>query len=288
MNDPSVLAGIAQSYRTELGLLVPSAPCDEEPGLAVTLAEGIIGPQLTQSEEQPSEAACRTDAPPLHAEAPAPADVTDAQPAPSSVPAGPPPTTEPQVSQRTRQVTRAVPDPAGRKNRKSFAARHAKPKHVAAQFPLMLTLALATLLALNGALIGWRSDVVRVAPQTASLYAALALPVNLRGLVFADVRTSAEMQGGVPVLVVEGSIASASKRPIAVPRLRFSIRNGAGQEVYSWTALARREILAPGETVPFQSRLAAPPSDAQRLVVRFHTRRDLVTTALTTLDRRTN
>jgi hypothetical protein len=32
--------------------------------------------------------------------------------------------------------------------------------------------------------IGWRTDVVRVVPQTASLYAAIGLRVNLRGLSF--------------------------------------------------------------------------------------------------------
>ena len=42
------------------------------------------------------------------------------------------------------------------------------------------------LVALNAALIGWRAEVVRFLPQTASLYAAIGLPVNLRGLAFAE------------------------------------------------------------------------------------------------------
>jgi hypothetical protein len=117
---------------------------------------------------------------------------------------------------------------------------------------------------------------VRVAPQTASLYAAIGLPVNLRGLTFTDVTTSTESHDGVQVLVVEGNIASASTRVVEVPRLRFSVRNRGGQEVYAWTALPTRSVLAPGETLAFRSRLASPPPDARDVLVRFFNRRDLV------------
>ena len=117
---------------------------------------------------------------------------------------------------------------------------------------------------------------VRAAPQTASLYAAIGLPVNLRGLTFADVKTATETHDGVPVLVVEGTIRSASPRIVEVPRLRFSVRNRNGQEVYAWTAVPGRSALGPGESLTFRSRLASPPPDAREVLVRFFNRRDLV------------
>ena len=49
-----------------------------------------------------------------------------------------------------------------------------------------------------------------------------------------------ETHDGVPVLVVEGTIVSASPRIVEVPRLRFSVRNRNGQEVYAWTAVPGR------------------------------------------------
>ena len=61
-----------------------------------------------------------------------------------------------------------------------------------------------------------------VAPQTASLYAAIGLPVNLRGLAFANVTTAKETNDGVPVLLVEGTIVSIARKRgrRAAPALR--------------------------------------------------------------------
>jgi hypothetical protein len=85
-----------------------------------------------------------------------------------------------------------------------------------------------------------------------------------------------ESHDGVQVLVIEGTITSTSQRPVEVPRLRFSVRNRSGQEVYAWTALPGRSGLAPGETLAFRSRLASPPPDTAEVLVRFFNRRDLV------------
>jgi predicted Zn finger-like uncharacterized protein len=132
------------------------------------------------------------------------------------------------------------------------------------------------LLVINAALIVRRADVVRWVPQTASLYSAIGLPVNLRGLDFADVITKKETRDGVQMLVVEGTIVSLSSHAAAVPRLRFGVRNEAGREIYSWTALPDRKVLPAGETMRFRSLLATPPREGRDVVVRFFTRRDLV------------
>jgi predicted Zn finger-like uncharacterized protein len=139
----------------------------------------------------------------------------------------------------------------------------------------MWTSAVLSLVAINLMLIGWRSNVVRWLPQTASLYAAIGLPVNLRGLVFANVTTERETHDGVEVLLVQGSIVNEFKRAAEVPRLRFSVRYQGGYEVYSWTALPNRGVLAPGESLSFSSRLASPPREGDRVEVRFFNRRDL-------------
>lgn len=125
------------------------------------------------------------------------------------------------------------------------------------------------LFAFNVALVGARSEVVRFFPQTASLFAAVGLPVNLRNLKFENMRISKEAQEGLSSLVVEGTIVSVSNRPSEVPRLRFSARDSAGQEVYTWTAMPGRGIVGPGEKLDFRTRFVPPPDNAVDLMVRF-------------------
>ena len=162
-------------------------------------------------------------------------------------------------------------------NIESFAARRARReahRHERRRRPSLAVIGF-TLLAVNAALIGWRSDVVRVMPQTASLFAAIGLPVNLRGLAFTGVTTIRETQDGVSVLVVQGTIANISRQPRDVPRIRLAMANKAGAEIYTWTSLPARPALAPGDAEPFTTRLASPPAEGQAVVVRFFTRRDI-------------
>ena len=130
------------------------------------------------------------------------------------------------------------------------------------------------LLGFNIALVGARNEVVRYLPQTASLFAAVGLPVNLRSLTFEDVKISKDDHDGVSVLSVEGTIVSTSNHVVEVPRLRFAIRNSTGQEIYTWTAQPTKSILEAGEKLPFRSRLASPPAEANDVLVRFLSARD--------------
>ena len=135
------------------------------------------------------------------------------------------------------------------------------------------------LFAFNVALIGARNDLVRYLPQTASLFSAIGLPVNLRNLKFDKVKITKETTDGVSILVIEGMIVNTANKPTDVPRLRFSARNEAGRDVYTWTMQPARPVLGPGESMEFHSRLAAPPSDAHDVMVRFFTAQDAATGA---------
>ena len=139
-----------------------------------------------------------------------------------------------------------------------------------------LPAAILALLAVNAGLVGWRQNIVRLLPQTAAVYAAVGLPVNLRGLAFDNIRLSRAEQEGVDVLMVEGTIVNVASRPVEVPQLRLALHNGAKREVYAWTTAPGRSILAPGDALPFKSRLASPPADAREVQVRFFNPRDVV------------
>ena len=135
--------------------------------------------------------------------------------------------------------------------------------------------ACAAMGALVLALMIWRVDVVRLLPQTAGFYRMVGLDVNLRGLVFKDVKVSTETVDGKPVLVIEGVITGAAKTPVHLPRLRFSVRDAQGAEIYAWNAVLEHPVLQPGERAWFKSRLASPPPEGRQIDVRFFNKRDV-------------
>jgi predicted Zn finger-like uncharacterized protein len=148
------------------------------------------------------------------------------------------------------------------KRRRIVLSRHAMPA---------LIIALGLILV---CLVAGRQQIVRLLPQTASLYARIGLPVNLRGLAFQNIKTVREIEDGVPILIVEGEIVGTTGRHTEVPRLRFAVTDSAGKEIYAWTARPAKTLLPPGEALRFRSRLASPPAEASGVTVRFFNRHD--------------
>ena len=147
------------------------------------------------------------------------------------------------------------------------------------RIPFMPSVGLPTACAAMGALILalmiWRADVVRLLPQTATFYRMVGLEVNLRGLAFKDIKITNETVDGKPVLVIEGAIVGETKKPVELPRLRFSVRDAQGAEIYAWNAVLEQPVLKPGERAYFKSRLASPPPEGRNIDVRFFNKRDL-------------
>jgi predicted Zn finger-like uncharacterized protein len=138
-----------------------------------------------------------------------------------------------------------------------------------------LTATCGAMAALVVALLVLRNDVVRLLPQTAAFYRLVGLEVNLRGLAFKDIKITYETVDAKPVLVIEGMIVGRSKEPVGIPRLRFSVRDAQGAEVYAWNAVLEQSTLKPGERAWFKSRLASPPPEGRNIDIRFFNKRDL-------------
>ena len=103
----------------------------------------------------------------------------------------------------------------------------------------------------------------------------VGLDVNLRGLLFKDVKVTSESVEGKQVLVIEGVIVGHAKKPVELPRLRFSVRDAQGAEIYAWNAVLEQPVLKPGEKAWFKSRLASPPPEGRNIDVRFFNKRDI-------------
>lgn len=142
--------------------------------------------------------------------------------------------------------------------------------------PLLgLPTACAAMGALVLALMIWRIDVVRLLPQTALFYKMVGFDVNLRGLMFKDVKITTETVEGQPVLVIEGVITGEARKPVELPRLRFSVRDAQGAEIYAWNAVLEQPVLKPGERAWFKSRLASPPPEGRNIDIRFFSKHDI-------------
>ncbi len=77
------------------------------------------------------------------------------------------------------------------------------------------------------------------------------------------------------MLVIEGVITGESNKPVELPRLRFSVRDAQGAEIYAWNTVLEQTVLSPGEKAWFKSRLASPPPEGRNIDVRFFNKRDM-------------
>ena len=69
--------------------------------------------------------------------------------------------------------------------------------------------------------------------------------------------------------------SARAEKPVELPRLRFSVRDAQGAEIYAWNAVLDQPVLKPGERAYFKSRLASPPPEGRNIDVRFFNKRDL-------------
>jgi len=124
---------------------------------------------------------------------------------------------------------------------------------------LILRLALT-----DAAIVAERTDVVWAMPQTASFYATLGLPVNLRGMHFARLAATAERHES------SSSKARSAMAQRRAPRYRLcALRSAMRRIIYSWTAAPARGRLSAGHKLTFRSELTLPPPDTRDVVVRF-------------------
>ncbi len=135
-------------------------------------------------------------------------------------------------------------------------------------------LAILAVLVAAGSAVWGRAHVVRMVPATAALYAAVGLPVNLRGIEFRRVRSELVGVGAETFLIVEGEVANISGRDAPVPPIEIGLRGAEGQMLYTWSNDPPLQSLASGDAVPFRARLAAPPAEARQVLVRFAPARD--------------
>src|ERR1700736_732804 len=76
-------------------------------------------------------------------------------------------------------------------------------------------------------------------------------------------------------LVLALVIWGETRKAVELPRLRFSVRDTQGAEIYAWNTVLEQPVLKPGERAWFKSRLASPPPEGRHIDIRFFNKRDL-------------
>jgi len=129
-------------------------------------------------------------------------------------------------------------------------------------------------LALIVLVIGWaaetyRQQIASLWPQSSSLYSALGLKVNARGIDIVDPADHVEKEDGQFVLVVSGKLVNITQRELTVPPLSVVLTDDDMRALYQWSFSPGASTLKPGESVPFRTRLSSPPSGVKHLQIRF-------------------
>lgn len=128
----------------------------------------------------------------------------------------------------------------------------------------------AVLLLIAFAAVTYRQHIASIWPQSAGVYNSLGLAVNASGLDFQKVDYRRETEDGQVVLAVSGEIVNTSSRQLPVPQtVRVTLSDSGKRELYHWTFKPSVTLLAPGQSAPFLTRLASPPSAARNLEVSF-------------------
>ena len=128
----------------------------------------------------------------------------------------------------------------------------------------------AVVLLIVGAAVRYRQEIATIWPQSAGVYSSLGLHVNASGIDFRQVDYRRETEDGQIVLAVSGVIVNTGTRQLPVPQtVRVTLSDASNQEIYHWSFKPTATVLAPGQSVPFVTRLASPPAAARHLEVRF-------------------
>lgn len=133
---------------------------------------------------------------------------------------------------------------------------------------LRIGLALLLCLVLAGAFFA-RVPIVARYPAMAGIYAAIGLPVNVVGLDFTEVRTQRSLRNGKDVLIVSAQILGLNAAPTPVPAVEVTLLDSQGAAIYAWSIAPSVPDLMAGERATFDTQLAMPPGDAQRVRLSF-------------------
>jgi len=195
----------------------------------------------------------------------------------------PPPEVVKSIAEIRQAIAPKVDDPPGpaEEHKPTAAEKVAKGKldkrqrDIAKALPavrLFRGIRFAAVLLLFGVVTGgywFRTEIVRLVPDLAGLYAAVGLRVNVVGLEFSDISTVMSRRGDSQVVSVTAKIRAVAARRVAVPPVVVSLLDEQDTLLYQWSVIPRVADVQPGEAIEFAAELPSPPPGATQVKLGF-------------------
>jgi hypothetical protein len=105
-------------------------------------------------------------------------------------------------------------------------------------------------------------------PQQQAPKQPTAMP-SAQGLKLRDVQAARNVDQGVAILTVEGTVVNTSKEPRQVPPLLATVRDLKGTELDRWTFTAENPDLPPGGSTGFRTETIYPTNQSTNVAVTF-------------------
>ncbi len=124
---------------------------------------------------------------------------------------------------------------------------------------------------LDGTLWLGREPIVTALPEAARFYDLFGIDAEApgQGLALQDVTSVRRTFAGQRRLIIEGVVANVSESDRAVPPMRASLKDSAGQELSAWFFSTDVKKLSPGERTTFSTLAQSPPDGATELTINF-------------------
>ncbi|MFN7055189.1 MJ0042-type zinc finger domain-containing protein [Hyphomonas sp.] len=122
---------------------------------------------------------------------------------------------------------------------------------------------------LTAAAFFFRSEIVRVWPQSAGAYRLFGLEVNRFGLDFEGQVVTRTFNDTVPIVTITGRVVNVSQAAVDAPGVRIDLRDERGAVVATRYSLITPIALQPGEAGQFGAVIEPAPNEAFDLGLSF-------------------
>jgi predicted Zn finger-like uncharacterized protein len=162
---------------------------------------------------------------------------------------------------------REPPPPPHELYRERLRERRREKSRLAATLSWVLTALL--FVGLTACAFFFRTEVVRIWPQSAEAFRLFGLQVNRFGLDFEGQVVTRTFNDTVPIVTVTGRVVNVSKASADTPGVRIDLRDEAGAIVATRYSLITPMALQPGEAGQFGAVVEPAPTEAFEVELSF-------------------